>query len=141
MAGISEIRASAVEDVSANLLGKFYLIAGFTFLVLTATYTVIAVLTIQSIKTNPETQHQYNVRGFSLIIATCVVTVPLFARSIFDLCIGSDESVRDSVGVTDQAAGEHITLFLTCGIFLDFVPFMAQLASLYIMNRIEHVVS
>lgn len=65
-----------------------------------------------------------------MIIAAAVVTLPLFSRAIMDLCIGTIDDVRNNVGVTDQAAPEHISLFLTAGIFLDLIPFVAQLSSL-----------
>jgi len=48
--GISVIRASVVPDVTANLLGKFYGIAGFTFLVLSITFFVVAILAILQMK-------------------------------------------------------------------------------------------
>lgn len=52
MAGMSVISATDVNkvDVTANLLGKFYGIAGFTFLVLTTTFAIIAGMTIWAVK-------------------------------------------------------------------------------------------
>ena len=122
-AGVSVLKASSVNDVSADLLGKFYGIAGFTFLLLTTMFAIIAGMAIFEMKN--KFKHIYAAEGTKMIIATSVLTIPLFVRAIFDLIIGTNESVRDSIGVTDQAASEHITLFLTCGIFLDFIPFVA----------------
>jgi hypothetical protein len=98
-AGISCIRASSVKDVTADLLGKFYGIAGFTFLLLTTAFAIIAGLTIYEMKN--KFTHIYEAEGTKMIIATAVLTIPLFARGIFDLVIGTNQSVRDSVGVTD----------------------------------------
>ena len=56
-----------------------------------------------------------------------------------DMIIGADEEVRDDIGITDQAASKHINNFLTIGIFLDYIPFVAQLASLYILGKVEYI--
>jgi len=86
--GISVIRASEVNDVTANLLGKFYGIAGFTFLILTTAFTVVAGMTIYEIKN--KYKHIWHAEGTKMIVATCVLTIPLFTRSIFDLVIGTN---------------------------------------------------
>ena len=98
-AGISCIRASTVNDVTADLLGKFYGIAGFTFLLLTTAFAIIAGMTILEVKN--KFTHIFEAEGTKMIIATTVLTIPLFARGIFDLVIGTNQSVRDSIGVTD----------------------------------------
>lgn len=93
------MRASAVTDITANLLGKFYGIAGFTFLLLTLAFAIIGAITISAVKDTY--RHLYDAHGTRMIIAAFVLTIPLLIRSIFDLCIGTNESVRDTVGVTD----------------------------------------
>jgi hypothetical protein len=73
--------------------------------------------------------------------SAALLTLPLLARSIFDLCVGGSKSVRDSVGITDQANSEEVLLFLTTGIFFDLIPFLAQLASLVLMNSMQKIIA
>jgi len=82
----------------------------------------------------------YEPQAFKMHIAMVALTLPIFVRSIFDLCIGLSQDARTNVGITDEVHSKEIFLFLITGIFFDYIPLIVQLASLIFMEGIEQVV-
>jgi len=57
-------------------------------------------------------------------IAAIALTLPIFVRALFDLCIGLNADARANVGITDDENGKVITLFLASGVVFDYIPFV-----------------
>lgn len=93
-AGVTVMRAipSGMNGVNAELLGQFYAIAGACFLFLTVAFAIVLGLKIMNLSSTVKpffAQHKGAILG-----SAALLTLPVLARSIFDLCVGTNKDIR-----------------------------------------------